>query len=102
MVWLWRLTLAVGVILLIFTLMLVVKFRAFPSADFTGYITGQGAIVYLRNRPADSGKIISILNPGSAVHVDRSTTTMDITWYHIRSESGSGWIPETNLNLIKP
>jgi len=99
---LWRVTVAVAVLLLIITLMLVVKVRTNSSTSFTGYINNQSATVYLRNTPTETGKTIAILNPGTAVNVDRSTIREDITWYHTRTESGSGWIPEANLSLSKP
>jgi uncharacterized protein YgiM (DUF1202 family) len=102
MAFLWRVTAGVAVVLLIITLMLLVKLQTVPSADLTGTINNQSATVYLRNRPTITGRTIAILNPGTAVQVYRSTTSEDITWYHIRTESGSGWIPEANLNLSRP
>ena len=102
MVFLWRVTMAVAILLLIITLMLVVKVRTISSASFTGYINNQSSTIHLRNTPTETGRTIAILNPGTAADVDRSTTREDITWYHIRTESGSGWIPEANLSLSKP
>lgn len=102
MTFLWRLTAGVAVLLLIITLILVVRVRATPSAVLTGTINNQSTTVYLRNRPTETGGTIAILDPGTAVEVDRSTTAEDITWYHVRTESGSGWVPETNLNLGNP
>ena len=102
MVNIWRVTAVVAVILLIFTVILVVKVQTGSSTSFTGLINNQSTTVYLRNRPADDGNLVAILNPGTAVDIDRSTTRDDITWYHVRTESGSGWIPEENLNLRGP
>jgi uncharacterized protein YgiM (DUF1202 family) len=102
MINIWRVTGVVAVILLIFTVILVVKVQTGSSAGFTGLINNQSTTVYLRNHPAYDGDIVAILNPGTAVDVDRSTTREDITWYHVQTESGSGWIPETNLNLSAP
>ena len=99
---LWRVTMAVAILLLIITLILVVKVRTVSSASFTGYINNQNTIVYLRNTPTETGSTIAILNPGTAVEVDRSTTREDITWYYVRTESGSGWIPEANISQSKP
>jgi len=99
---LWRVTAGVAALLLILTLILVVKVQTVSSTSFTGYINNQSTIVYLRNRPTETGQTIAILDPGTAVDVDRSTTREDALWYHIRTESGSGWIPEANLNLSKP
>ena len=99
---LWRVTVAVAVILLIITLILVVKVRTTSSASYTGYINDQSTTVYMRNTPTETGRTIAILNPGTAVDVDRSTIREDITWYHIKTESGSGWIPEANLSQSKP
>ncbi len=102
MAFLWRVTVAVAILLLIITLILVVRVRTNSSASFTGYINNQSTTVYLRNTPTETGRTIAILNPGTTVDVDRSTTREDITWYHIRTESGSGWIPEANLSQSKP
>lgn len=102
MAFLWRVTAGVAALLLILTLILVIKVQAVSSTSFTGTIIDQNTTVYLRNRPDDTARTIAILNPGTAVDVDRSTTTEDITWYHIKTESGSGWIPEENLSLSKP
>ena len=102
MAFLWRVTAGVAVVLLILTLMLVVKVRTDSSANFTGYINNLSTTIYLRNRPTEAGRTIAILDPGTAVEVDRSTTSEDIIWYHVVTESGSGWIPETNLSLSKP
>ncbi len=102
MAFLWRVTAGVAALLLILTLILVVKVQTVSSTSFTGYINNQSTTVYLRNHPTETGQTIAILNPGTAVDVDRSTTREDITWYHIRTESGSGWIPEENLSLSKP
>lgn len=99
---LWRIAALVGVILLIFTMVLVVKVQSGPSAIFSGVITNQNTTVYLRNRPAEDGTIIAILDPGTTVDVDRSTTRDEITWYHIRTDSGRGWISETNISLSRP
>jgi len=99
---LWRITAGVAIILLVFTLMLVVKTRTITSAGFTGYISGQNTIVYLRIHPTDTSHTVAILNPGTAVFVDHSTTRNDITWYHIKTESDVGWIPETHLSLTNP
>lgn len=99
---LWRVTLAVAALLLIFTLILAVKVRGTSPAMLTGTINNQSATVYLRNRPTETGRTLAVLDPGTAVEVDRSTTADGITWYHIRTDSGSGWVPETNLNLGRP
>ena len=99
---LWRVTAGVAVLLLIITIILLVKVQTAPSANFTGYISGQRSTVYLRNRPSETGRTIAILDPGTEVQVDRSTTSEAITWYHVRTESGSGWIPEDYINLSKP
>ena len=98
----WRVTAGVAVLLLIITLILVVKVRMPSSASFTGYINNQSTTVYLRFRPDETSRTIAILNPGTEVQVDRSTTTEDITWYHVKTESGSGWIPESNISKSKP
>jgi SH3-like domain-containing protein len=99
---LWRITIAVAILLLVFTLLLVVKSQMTASTSFTGYINSQNAPVYLRSEPNETGRTIALLNPGTAVNVDRSTIREEITWYHIQTESGSGWIPESNLSLSKP
>lgn len=99
---LWRVTAAVALILLIITLILVVNARKPAAAHFTGYINDQTATVYLRNRPTATGRTLAILNPGTEVYVDRSTSSEGMTWYHVNTESGSGWIPEENLNLRGP
>ncbi len=99
---LWRITIGVALLLLILTLLLVVKSQMTASTSFTGYIDRQNTPVYLRIGPTETGRTIAVLNPGTEVQVDHSTTRDDITWYHIRTESGSGWIPEANLSLGKP
>jgi SH3-like domain-containing protein len=99
---LWRVSAGVAVILLIITVILVVKVQSGPSAIFSGVITNQNTTVYLRNRPAEDGTIIAILDPGTKVDVDRSTTRDEDTWYHIRTDSGRGWISESSINLSRP
>lgn len=99
---LWRLTAGVAAILLIITLMMLVKSQTGSSASFTGTINDQSMTAYLRSRPDVTARTIAILNPGTEVEVDRSATRADITWYHISTESGSGWIPEENLILSNP
>ena len=99
---LWRITIAVALLLLVLTLLLVVKSQTTSSTNFTGYINRQNAPVYLRAEPTDTSRTIALLNSGTTVNVDRSTIREEITWYHIRTESGSGWIPETNLSLSEP
>lgn len=99
---LWRITIAAALLLLLLTLLLVVKSQMTSSTNFTGYINSQNTPVYLRSEPTDTGRTIALLNPGTAVNVDRSTIREQTTWYHIRTESGSGWIPETNLSLSEP
>ena len=96
---LWRITAGVALILLIFTLILVVKVQSAPTANFTGTITDQVTTVYLRNQPSEDSSTNAILNPGTVVEVDRSTTRDGLTWYHIKTESGRGWIPESYLDL---
>jgi uncharacterized protein YgiM (DUF1202 family) len=99
---LWRITIGAALLLLLLTLLLVVKSQMTASTNFTGYINSQNTPVYLRSEPADTGRTIALLNPGTAVNVDRSTIREETTWYHIQTESGSGWIPETNLSLSEP
>ena len=99
---LWRVTAVVAVLLLVFTLLMVVKVQTTSSSSFTGYINNQSPAVYLRSTPAETGRTIAILTPGAEVHVDRSTITEGITWYHVKSKGGRGWIPEGNLSVIKP
>ncbi len=99
---LWRVTAVVALLLLIITLILVVNIRRPATANFTGYINDQSTTVYLRDRPTETGRTLAILNPGTEVYVDRSTSSEDMTWYHVNTESGSGWIPEENLNLRGP
>ena len=99
---LWYITGGVAVLLLIITLILVAQARGVSSDNFTGTINDQDSAVYLRSQPEKTGSIIAILDPGTEVYVDRSTTREDTTWYHIKTESGSGWIPETDLSLSRP
>ena len=54
MVFLWRVTAAVAVLLLIITVMLVVKVQTNSSASFTGDINNQSTTVYLRNTPTET------------------------------------------------
>jgi uncharacterized protein YgiM (DUF1202 family) len=98
----WRITAAVAVVLLILTLILVFKTSSASTASFTGYVNDRIPTVYLRSQPTHNSRTVAILNSGSEVLVDRSTTRQETTWYHITSSSGSGWIPETNLSLSKP
>jgi uncharacterized protein YgiM (DUF1202 family) len=98
----WRITIAAALLLLILTLLLVAKSQMTASTSFTGYINSQNTPVYLRSEPTETARTIALLNPGTAVNVDRSTIRQETTWYHIRTESGSGWIPEANLSLNKP
>jgi uncharacterized protein YgiM (DUF1202 family) len=99
---LWRITIGAALLLLVLTLLLVVKSQITASTSFTGYIYAQNTPVYLRSEPTETGRTIALLNPGTAVNVDRSTIREETTWYHIRTESGSGWVPETNLSLSEP
>lgn len=99
---LWYITAGVAVILLLITLSLTMKVQGVSSDNFTGTIKDQSAAVYLRDRPEETGRTIAILDPGTEVYIDRSTTTGDTTWYHIKTDSGSGWIPESNLSLSRP
>lgn len=99
---LWRVTAGVAIILLVLTLMMVVKTRTITSTGFTGYISGQNTIVYLRIHPTDTSHTVAILNPGTTVFVDHSTTRNDITWYHVKTESSAGWIPEAQLSITNP
>jgi hypothetical protein len=99
---LWRITFGVAVLLLIITVMLAVKVQKTSSSSFTGYINNQSSTVYLRNDPSETGRTNAILNPGTEVYVDRSTIREDNTWYHVRTESGNGWIPEEDFSLNKP
>ena len=99
---LWRITIAAALLLLLLTMLLVVKSQLSASTNFTGYINSQNTPVYLRSEPTESGRTIALLDSGTAVNVDRSTIREGTTWYHIQSECGSGWIPETNLSLSEP
>jgi len=99
---LWRITAAVALLLLAFTLLLVVKARSKTSAGFTGYISGQNTTVYLRNQPDMTSRINAILNHGTTVNVDYSTSRDGMTWYRVHTENDIGWIPESNLSLTKP
>ena len=96
---LWRVTAGVAVLLIVMTFLVAVKARKITSNGFTGYISGQSAIVYLRSQPTNTSQTIAILNPGTPVFVDHSTTREDLTWYHVKTENGNGWIPETDLSL---
>jgi SH3-like domain-containing protein len=98
---LWRVTAGVAVLLLIFTVILIQKVQSGPSVNFTGTVNSQGTTVYLRNQPSGEASIIAILDHGTVVEVDRSTTREDVTWYHVKTDSGRGWIPEANLDLSK-
>jgi len=99
---LWRVTAAVAVLLGIITLILGAKAWTASPEGFTGYINDQSAAVYLRSRPEETGRTIAILNPGTEVRVDRSTTQEDVTWYHVKTESGTGWIQEAYISQSKP
>lgn len=98
---LWRVTAGVAVLLLIITVILAMKVQSGPSVNFTGTVSNHGTTVYLRNQPSEDASIVAILDPGTEVEVDRSSTREDITWYHVKTESGRGWIPETSLDLSK-
>ena len=99
---LWRVTAGMVILLLVITLMLVVKARTRSSAGFTGTISSQNTFVYLRSQPTDSSQTIAILDPGTAVYVDNSSTRDDMIWYHVKTASGNGWIPEANLDITNP
>ena len=95
----WRVTTIVAVILLIFTVILVVEVRSSPPTNISGTIINQDTPVYLRNTPSEDSTTIAILDPGTIVEVDRSTTRDNYTWYYVKTENGRGWIPEINLDL---
>jgi hypothetical protein len=99
---LWRMTTMVAVLLLVFTILLVIKDRSISSSGFTGYISQQDSLVYLRSQPDETSRTVAILNPGSVVFVDHSTDRDNLTWYHVKSENGIGWIQEENLTLTPP
>ena len=99
---LWRITIGAALLLLVLTLLLVVKSQLTASTSFTGYVYGQNTPVYLRSEPAETGRTSALLQPGTAVNVDRSTIREVITWDRIRTEGGRGWVPETNLSLSEP
>ena len=96
---LWGITAVVALILLALTVILVLKVQSAPSANLTGTISDQITTVYLHNQPSEHSSTVAILDPGTLVEVDRSTTRDGTTWYHITSDSGRGWIPETVLDL---
>ena len=99
---LWYVTAGVAVLLLIITLILVVKVQGVDTDSFTGTINDHSPTVYLRNQPDETGSIIAILDPGTEVYIDRSSTRGNTTWYHVRTDSGRGWIQETDLSLSRP
>ena len=97
-----RITAGVAVLLLVLTLLLAVKARTKTSTGFTAYIASQNTIVYLRSQPLESSQTIGILNHGAEVFVDYSTTRNGTTWYYVKTENNTGWIPETSLSLTQP
>jgi len=99
---LWRITAIMAFLLLACTLLLAVKTRSKSADGFTGYITSSNATVTLRSQPNDTSRIKAIINNGASVFVDNSTTRDNMTWYHINTENGTGWIPEANLSLTNP
>jgi uncharacterized protein YgiM (DUF1202 family) len=99
---LWKITVSAAVVLLIFTLLLIIKAQNINSTGFIGYIGSPNSTVYLRSQPDEFSRTIAILNPGTEVYVSHSTSRDGSTWYHIRTDNGAGWIPESNLSLTQP
>jgi len=99
---LWRITAAVAALLFVFTILLMVKDRNKTDAGFTGYISGGDSMVYLHSQPSESSRTVAILNPGTELFVDKSTTRDEISWYHVKTGNGTGWIQEINFSLTEP
>jgi uncharacterized protein YgiM (DUF1202 family) len=99
---LWRITAIMAFLLLACTLLLAVKSRSKSNDGFTGYISSSNDTVYLRSQADDTSRIKAIINKGTSVFVDNSTTRNDMIWYHIKTENSTGWIPEANLSLTTP
>lgn len=99
---LWKITAAAAVVLFIFTLLLIIKAQNINATGFIGYIGSPNSTVYLQSQPDESSRTIAILNPGTEVYVSHSTSRDGSIWYHIKTETGTGWIPESNLSLTQP
>lgn len=99
---LWKITGLVAAGLLLVTIALAFKARAYAGVEVTAYIAGPSPSVYLREKPSDQGKIITILKRGVVVSIGNSSEQDHQKWYFIEVDEHSGWVPEPNISLTPP
>jgi uncharacterized protein YgiM (DUF1202 family) len=99
---LWKFTGLAVLVLLLLTVVLAVKSRAYAEVEITGYIVSSGSSVYLRSRPGGDARIVTILERNATVNITDTATSEVQTWYRIEMEDQTGWVPAENISFAPP
>ena len=99
---LWIFAALIAVLLLAVTAGLTIKARAQADSSITVYVGGKSRLVHLRKEPDSISRIMGMLERGTAVAVIDSAIKNRQTWYHIETESASGWIQAQYISLNRP
>lgn len=96
---LWRLTAAAALLLLGATILLAVRSSQQSIAGTEARISMQSRTVYLRNQPQGGSQIVSALYRGTPVTIIGTASQGYTTWYKVKTDEVSGWLPEQLLDL---
>lgn len=99
---LWKLTGLVAVGLLLATISLVLRYREYANVEVKAYTSGPVASIYLREKPSDQSKIVTVIPRGTPVTIIGSFSQEDQTWYQVKSGDHAGWMAANHISLTPP
>lgn len=94
---LWKITGLVAAGLFIATIILAYQAHHMPQTGIYAKLTSPNPTIYLREEPASTGKILTILERGSTVYVIDIVTNQEVRWMKVESGHFTGWVPATNI-----
>ena len=98
---LWLFTGLVALFLLVATIALFLQAQAVEELRAPGRITSAGSVVYLRDYPSATQRILTILDPGNQVVVIGSAARDGRNWYQVEAGERTGWVPAANVRLTE-
>jgi uncharacterized protein YgiM (DUF1202 family) len=94
---LWLLTGITVVLLLAATIYLAREANVKQEAGYSAYIVGLKGVIYLRQQPNPSSRVVTILELGQRVFVTQSSHESGTPWAKITTGEYEGWVPAERL-----
>ena len=94
---LWIFTGLFALLLFALTLVLAVQTIQHGASRVSAEIAGANSRVFLREKPAGYGTVVTVVQGGTEVTVLESEQVEKTFWYRVQIDKYSGWVPRAAL-----